>query len=236
MVTLTVTVTMGVGMRVAVAGAADTGQSIARALLHAGHRVLLIERFRVAYRPSRVPDAEWMFADACELATLKAAGIDMCDAVIAASGDDKVNLVFSYLCKSEFAVPRVVARINNANHRDLFTAEWGVDVAVASPDSLIAAADHQLSPRGAVRLLTLHARASLLDITVGAASSADGCPSGDLPVPDDAAVLAVVRDRRLTPPTSATSLRAGDDVLVLTSPDAEPWVRALLETTSAPQV
>src|SRR5690242_16449823 len=113
-------------MRVAVAGAGDTGQSIARSLLRAGHQVLLIERHRAAYRPALVPDADWMFADACELATLQRAGIDSCDAVVAASGDDRVNLVFAFLCKTEFAVPRVVARINNPNHRDLFNGDWGV--------------------------------------------------------------------------------------------------------------
>lgn len=216
-------------MRVAVAGAGDTGQSIARALLHSKHQVLLIERNRAAYRPSRVPDAHWMFADACELATLQKAGIDTCDAVIAASGDDKVNLVFAYLCKTEFAVPRVVARINNPTNRDLFTADWGVDVAVASPDRIVAATEHQVSPRRAVQLLTLHARTSLLEITVAAGSHADGRTLGQLCVPRDSAVLAVVRDRRLVPPMSETTLQAGDEVLVLASPDAGLRVRALLE-------
>jgi trk system potassium uptake protein len=222
-------------MRVAVAGAGDTGQSIARALLHSGHQVLLIERYRAAYRPSRVPDAEWMFADACELAALQAAGIDTCDAVIAASGDDKVNLVFASLCKTEFAVPRVVARINKLTNRELFTADWGVDVAVASPDSLLAAAEQQVAPGSAVRLLTLHAHTSLIELTVAPGSPADGRPFAELQVPADAAFLAVIRDRRLAPPASETPLLAGDQVLVLASPDAEPLVRTLLERVPDPR-
>ncbi len=98
-------------MRVSIAGAGNIGQSIAHAVLSAGHKVLLIERQRPHYRPALVPEADWMLADACELAALEAAGIHTADVVIAATGDDKVNLVFALLCKTEFAVPRVVARV-----------------------------------------------------------------------------------------------------------------------------
>lgn len=224
-------------MRVAVVGAGDTGQSIARALLHSGHQVLLIERYRGAFRPSRVPDAEWMFADACEVATLQAAGIDTCDAVIAASGADQVNLVFALLCKSEFGVARVVARINNPNNRDLFTTRWGVDVAVATPDSLVAAAEQQVTSQGgAAHLLTLRASTGVIELTVAAESSVVGRPVGDLSMPGDTAVLAVVRGQQLRAPASPELLLAGDRVIVLASPDAEPRVRALLDTTSDPPV
>ena len=95
-------------MRIAVAGAGAGGRSIAQNLLGLGHSVLLIESRRSAYRPERVPDADWMWADACELTRLEAAGIEGCDVVIATTGDDKVNLVFSLLCKMEFGVPRTV--------------------------------------------------------------------------------------------------------------------------------
>jgi trk system potassium uptake protein len=214
-------------MRVAIAGAGDTGQAIAHALLHDGHQVLLIERYRSAFRPNRVPDADWMFADACELSTLKAAGIDTCDAVIAATGDDKVNAVYAFLCKAEFVVPRVVARINNPANRNMFTAEWGVDVAVTTADSLIAVAEEQVSPRGAIRLLSLHARTGLIELTVGAGSAVEGRPVADLPVPQDVAVVAVVRDSRIAAPSAVGTLRAGDELLVLAAPEAEPAVQEL---------
>lgn len=223
-------------MRVAVAGAGDTGQSIARALLHAGHQVLLIERYRAAYRPSRVPEADWMFADACELARLQAAGIDTCDAVIAATGDDKVNVVFAFLCKTEFAVARVVARINTPANRHLFSAEWGVDVALATRDSLIAAADQEVAPRRAVPLLTLHSHTKLIELTVAAGSAADGHAVADLPVPDNAVVLGVIRDKDLSPVVSISDLRAGDELLVLASPAAEPRLRALVDAAAGPRV
>lgn len=126
-------------MRVAIAGAGNVGQAIARALLGAGHRVLLIERQRRHFRPDTVSEADWMFADACEIDTLQRAGIETADVVIAATGDDEANLVFATLCKGEFGVRRVVARVNEPSNEILFTPDWGVDVAASTPRILTVA-------------------------------------------------------------------------------------------------
>ena len=56
-----------------------------------------------------------------------------CDVVIAATGDDKVNLTAALLAKTEFGVDRVVARVNDMRNAWLFTEAWGVDVAVSAP-------------------------------------------------------------------------------------------------------
>ena len=128
-------------MRVAIAGAGNVGQAIARSLLGAGHRVLLIENQRRHFRPSAVPAADWMLADACEIDTLQHAGIGSADVVIAATGDDQANLVFAMLCKREFGVRRVVARVNEPANGSLFTTEWGVDVAMSTPHMMTTAVE-----------------------------------------------------------------------------------------------
>ncbi len=100
-------------MRVTIAGAGSVGRSIARELLHNGHEVLLVEREPRAMKVDTVPTAEWLLADACELETLVQARVQTCQVVVAATGDDKVNLVVSLLAKTEFGVDRVVARVNH---------------------------------------------------------------------------------------------------------------------------
>ncbi|MEP6762278.1 MAG: NAD-binding protein, partial [Sporichthyaceae bacterium] len=80
-------------MRVAIAGAGSVGRSIARELLENGHEVLLIDRMPAAIKVSSVPNAEWLLADACEITSLEEAGLSHCQVVVAATGDDKVNLV-----------------------------------------------------------------------------------------------------------------------------------------------
>ncbi|SKJ95793.1 Putative potassium uptake protein [Mycobacteroides abscessus subsp. massiliense] len=112
-------------MRVAIAGAGKVGRSVARELVDYGHKILLIERERSNFEPQSVPGADWFNADACELDTLEEAGIETCDVVVAATGDDKANLVVGLLAKSEFGVPRVVARINDIRNQWLFGQAWG---------------------------------------------------------------------------------------------------------------
>src|SRR4029450_6141508 len=99
-------------MRVAIAGAGNVGRSIAQELIENGHTVLLIDRQPSALRPERVPTAEWILADCCEVASLQEADLASCDVVVAATGDDKVNLVLSLLAKTEVVVPRGVSRVN----------------------------------------------------------------------------------------------------------------------------
>jgi trk system potassium uptake protein TrkA len=57
-------------MRVAIAGAGAVGRSIARELIQNGHEVLLIDKNPASVLPERVPDAEWLLADCCELSSL----------------------------------------------------------------------------------------------------------------------------------------------------------------------
>ena len=117
-------------MRIVIVGAGSVGRSIARELLTNGHRVLMIDKDPNAIRVTSVPDAEWLLADACEITSLADAGLADCDVVVAASGDDKANLVVSLLAKTEYGVPRTVARVNTPANEWMFDEAWGVDAVI----------------------------------------------------------------------------------------------------------
>ena len=120
-------------MRIAITGAGNVGRSIARELIVNGHQVLLIDKEPAAIKTDSVPEAEWLLADACELSSLEEAGLDSCDVAIAATGDGKANLAHSLLAKTEFGVPRMVARVNHPRNEWMFDEVWGVDVSVSTP-------------------------------------------------------------------------------------------------------
>ena len=176
-------------MRVAIAGAGNVGRSIARELISNGHQVLLIEKDPMAINPDSVPGAEWFQADACELQTLEEAELENCDVAIAASGDDKVNLVHSLLAKTEFGVPRTVARINHPGNEWLFDEAWGVDVAVSTPRIMSALVEEAVSVGSLVSIF--HFRQS-------------GASMHELTLPEDSPVIGeLVTDIELSSPSAS---------------------------------
>ncbi len=216
-------------MRVAIAGAGAVGRSIAAELLDGDHWVMLIERDPQAFAPEAVARAEWVAADACELASLEAANLASCDVVIAATGDDKANLVLSLLAKTEFAIRRVVARVNDPADEWLFTEAWGVDVAVSTPRMLAAMVEEAVSIGGLVQLLTLRqGQANLVEMTLPTETPLAGAPVRSLELPRDAALVAVLRGGRVIVPTEGDSLEGGDELLFVASAAVEPEIRAAL--------
>lgn len=216
-------------MRVAIAGAGAVGRSIAQELLAANHQVMLIERERAHFEPHTVEAAEWVQADACELASLEDAGIELCDVMIAATGDDKVNLVVSLLAKTEFAVRRVVARVNDPRNEWLFTEAWGVDVAVSTPRMLAAMVEEAVSVGDLVHLLTLRqGQANLVEVTLPATTSLAGVPVADLELPTDAALVTILRGGRVIVPQADDPLDGGDELLFVATADVEQEIRRAL--------
>jgi trk system potassium uptake protein TrkA len=217
-------------MRVAIAGAGSVGTAIASDLYKGGHDVLVIERDpELVARLEGELDITWVVADACEVSSLDSAGLSTVDVVVAATGDDEDNLVVSLLAKQEFAVPRVVARVNHPKNQWLFNESWGVDVSVSTPQLMTALVEEAVSVGSLVRLLRFEGgSAHLVEVTLADDSPAAGQALVDLGIPREATVVAVVRGDRLVVPRGDTRLSAGDEVLVLVTEDAEDGVQQLL--------
>jgi trk/ktr system potassium uptake protein len=239
-------------MRVAIAGAGAVGRSIARELLENGHEVLLIDHSARSIKADSLPGAEWLLADACEISSLDEAALHRCNVVIAATGDDKVNLVVSLLAKTEYGVPRVVARINHPNNEWLFNESWGVDVAVSTPRMLSALVEEAVSVGDLVRLMTFRqseaslveeavsvgdlvrlmtfrqSEASLVELTMPTDAPLVGQRFGDIDWPSDTALVAILREGRVIVPQQDDPLEAGDELLFVASQDVEDQLASLL--------
>jgi trk system potassium uptake protein TrkA len=217
-------------MKVTIAGAGNVGTYIAADLREAGHDVLVIDRNpTVVGRVRETLDLTWFVGDACEVSSLQAAGIEGSEVLVAATGGDEDNLVISLLGKQEFAIPRVVARVNHPKNQWLFNETWGVDVSVSTPHLLSALVEEAVSVGSMVRLLQFEGgQARLAEVTLAADSPAAGVSVADLGVPRDASVVAVLRDSHVVVPRGDTVLNAGDEVMVLVTPDSEDTVKAIL--------
>jgi trk system potassium uptake protein TrkA len=200
-------------MRVIVAGAGKVGTYIATDLTRAGHEVLLLEKSRdVVERERALPEhagVEFRVADACELTSLAKAGLNTADVVAAVTGDD-------------------VARVNHPKNEWLFNETWGVDVSVSTPHLLTALVEEAVSVGSLVRLLQFEGgKARLEEVTLAPQSPAVGKTVSELGMPRDSTLVAIVRDEHVIVPRGDTSLQAGDEVLVLLTPDSEAGVHTI---------
>src|SRR6476659_8457288 len=219
---------LGERMKVAIAGAGAVGRSIARELVET-HEVTLLERNPDHIDVDAIPAAHWRLGDACELSLLESVQLHEFDVVIAATGDDKVNVVLSLLAKTEFAVPRVVARVNDPRNEWLFDENWGVDVAVSTPRMLASLVEEAVAVGDLVRLMEFRkGQANLVEITLPDDTPWGGKPVKRLELPRDATLVTILRGPRVIVPERDEPLEGGDELVFVAISEVEEQLQALL--------
>ena len=215
-------------MRVVVTGGGAIGRHLSADLAERGHDVTLIEQDRsiVDRLRGEIPEVKVMLGDACEPRILEEAQLPDADVVVAATGDDEDNLVTSLLAKQEFAVPRVLARVNHPGNEWLFNEQWGVDQAVSPPHMLTAMVEEAVTTGDLVRLLRLEGgRASIVETKLTTASPATGRALYELRLPPDSTIVAILREGHVVIQQPETVLAAGDELVALAAPESELTLR-----------
>jgi trk system potassium uptake protein TrkA len=220
-------------MKVVISGAGNVGRHLAADLAERGHDITIIERIiRTMQRAREALPAEVMVihGDACEPYVLEEAKLGEAEVMVAVTGDDEDNLVTSLLAKQEFAVPRVVARVNHPKNEWMFTEQWGIDAAVSPPHILAALVEEAVTVGDVVRLLKLErGRVTLEELTLREGSAVVGRPMYELRLPVDSTIVAVIRDGHVVIPQPETVLAAGDELMAIATPEAEEDLRKALE-------
>ncbi len=218
-------------MRVIVVGGGNIGRYLAADLVDRGHDVLLCDRQeRVLEELAvRAPGVPLLRGDACALPVLERAGTREADVVVAATGDDEDNLVVSLLAKQEFAVPRVLARVNHPTNEWLFDESWGVDLAVSPPHLLTALVEEEVTAGDVVRLFSLeHGAADLVEVRLDERSPAVGLRVEELELPGDVSLVAILREGHVVVCRPTTPLAEGDEVIALVTRGREDLLKERL--------
>jgi trk system potassium uptake protein TrkA len=133
------------------------------------------------------------------------------------------------LAKTEYGVPRVVARVNNPKNEWLFNESWGVDVAVSTPRLMSALVEEAVSVGDLVRLLRFsHGDANLVELTLPEESALAGTQVGDVEWPEDTSLVTIIRGTRVLTPSREDSLEAGDELLFVAAQAREEQLEDLL--------
>jgi trk system potassium uptake protein TrkA len=205
-------------MNVIVIGGGEVGTYLA-SLLHAGnHTVRVIE-----VRPEEIPRIRQVLApelvicgNGTDPIVLEAAGVRQAQVLAAVTGTDETNLVVTTLARFEFQVPRTIARVHTPKNAWMFTPAMGVDVALNQADLMAHLIAEEMSLGDMMTLLKLRkGQYALVEERVAAMAPAAGKAIGDLPVPTECALAAVIRGGQLLIPRADLVLRPADEVLAV---------------------
>jgi trk system potassium uptake protein TrkA len=206
-------------MNILIVGGGKVGRNLAQFMLEQGrHTITLVERDEHAARElfGTLLGASVVEGDGCDPAVLREAGAESADAVAAVTGDDEDNLVVALLCKREFRIRRVFARVNNPKNHWLFTTRMGVDVPVDDAQMLARSLEADINLGAVVQLLQLReGRVTLLEFTVAPDSGAVGKQVYALGVPPECVLAAVLRGEQVIIPGGDTTIEAGDQIIAL---------------------
>ena len=213
-----------------IAGGGKVGSNLARTLIRLGHEVTLIEQ-----RPERFDKLEEELehqvhkGDATELFVLERAGIKRPpDIVLAVTGDDEDNIIICQLAREKYGVGKVIARVNDPRNQSYFDL-LGISPTVSATGAIMALIEHEVPEHGLIHLLELRKEnLEIVEVTVGAKAACAGKRIKQVPFPEGARVISVVRDGKAEIPDEHTQLEPGDSVLAILETGKEDELRRVL--------
>jgi trk system potassium uptake protein TrkA len=217
-------------MFVLIVGGGKVGTYLARALLAQQHEVVVVEKeARKAQYMANILDVDVaVVGDGCDPMVLQQAGISRADVVVADTGDDEDNLVVCLIAKKQ-SKARCIARVNNPNNKPIFESierERPITL-VSSTEIILDLINEYVNARDYSIVTKLRdGELELVKLTVATESPADAKRISDAGLPRGSIVVAVDRKGHdLVIPSGDTTLRAGDEVVVMCKRDARTDVR-----------
>jgi NhaP-type Na+/H+ or K+/H+ antiporter len=132
-------------MRVLVIGGGKVGRALAERLEDRGENVVIVEKTTDMVETARNEGFTVHKGDGSDTEVLRKAGAGNAKIVVAATGDDDVNLLVSQLADSKFDVETIIARANNPDNVDAFedlgvrtisssmATAWAIDNVIERP-------------------------------------------------------------------------------------------------------
>jgi trk system potassium uptake protein len=205
-------------LQVLVVGGGRVGAALATLLHDGGHAVTVLERRAdtAASLAGELPGVTVVHADGADPSALEAAGIRRADATVAVTGDDARNLVVSSLARSEFEVPRTIARVVDPAHAWAFGPHLGVDVALDQADLLARLTLEEMSLGEVATLVKLRrGDLTLVEERLSAAAGSVGRTIAELDLPPSCLLVGILRGDEVVGARPGQRLEAGDEVLAI---------------------
>lgn len=206
-------------MYLIVVGLSGIGKSLAALAADSGHSVVVIDRNEE--KCNEILDTNDLLAitgNATDKSVLEDAGIERADSLVAATGNDALNLMVCWLAK-KYAVKNVVSIVNQKEHSELFR-EVGVKIS-ESPDEIVARSLFMWAESPDTQLLASIEGGSIFEITVADGAKGADKSIRDITAPKDMLYIAIKRGGKLIIPSGTVVFMPGDVITVFTKRETE---------------
>ncbi len=216
-------------MYILIIGGGKIGYFLAKRLLEGKHTIALIEKDKTAAESiAKDLDILVINGDGCEPKFLEEAGIERADVAVAVTGDDEDNFIICQLAKDRFGVRRTVARVNDPKNEKAFI-ELGVDVPVDSTAILARIIEEEVTFTDFVNLLSFkRGKLTIVRVDLPEDSPVINKTIQEIVLPPDSVLVSLLRQDQVIIPKGDTILKAGDDIIALTTIENEQALLNLL--------
>jgi trk system potassium uptake protein TrkA len=212
-------------MKIVILGAGQVGASVAESLVSEANDITVVDSdaTRLSILRDRL-DLRTVVGNAAHPSTLRQAGLDDADMLIAVTQSDQTNLVACKLAHSLFNVPTRIARLRGADFLQdetlLSTDNFAVDYALCPEEVITEYIVRLIEFPEALQVLGFgENRLALVAVRAFDGGLLVGQPISEMPkhLPDqiDARIAAIYRRDRAITPTGNTVIEDGDEVFVL---------------------
>ena len=201
-------------MKIMIVGGGKVGYYMAKTLLSHDHEPRVIEKnLALCNQIANELDIPVTNGDGSTVEYLEAAGCSECDALVAVTGRDEINLITCQIAKKLFHVKKTVTRVNNPKNSEVLR-RLGVDIAVSSTDNLARILEREVESAAIQQVLNLAGgTATVFELQIPENFKYNGKSLAQIPISESAVIIAITRQGELLIPRGNTQILQGDKVL-----------------------
>ncbi|MCI0697076.1 Trk system potassium transporter TrkA [candidate division KSB1 bacterium] len=214
--------------KVVIVGGGDVGFSVAKLLERESIDVILIEQNgeRCEELSQKLHHAVIINGDGTDIGLLREEKMEHCDVFVAVSGNDEENLASGLLAKN-LGAKRIVVLVDKPDYVPLYEL-LGIDATV-TPSLFAANQILKYVREGEVVAVSMleEGKAEILEIVPSPGSPIVNQPLREVNFPRGAVIAAVAREDGVFVPKGKDVIKAGNNVVVFTTPKVRPAVERL---------
>ena len=201
-------------MKIMIVGGGKVGYYMAKTLMDHNHQPMIVEKdLKLCTQIANDLDIPVTHGDGSTVEYLEAAGCSQCDALVAVTGRDEVNLITCQIAKKMFHVGKTVARVNNHKNTEVLR-RLGVDIAVSSTANLARILEREVETAAIQQVLNLAGgTATVFELQIPEGFKYHGNTLAEIPISELAVIIAITREGELIIPRGNTQILVGDKIL-----------------------